>query len=125
MSKMYLWVLTLATKSEPTLIGQLAFSLQMISILDVASSSIALWINQLPVSTAKCPHGSLMCFATFFVKIHKNANKSIITQRFRSIIDICSETISTLTKTNSSKSASCLGRVFNFKSGRLALWEHK
>jgi hypothetical protein len=45
MSKMYLWVLTLATKSEPTLIGQLALSLQMISILDVASSSIALWLN--------------------------------------------------------------------------------
>jgi hypothetical protein len=43
MSKMYLWVLTLATKSEPTLIGQLALSLQTISILDVASSSIALW----------------------------------------------------------------------------------
>jgi hypothetical protein len=42
MSKMYLWVLTLATKSEPTLKGQLALSLQMISILDVASSSIAL-----------------------------------------------------------------------------------
>jgi hypothetical protein len=39
---MYLWVLTLATKSEPTLIGQLALSLQMISILDVVSSSIAL-----------------------------------------------------------------------------------
>jgi hypothetical protein len=43
MSKMYLWVLTLATKSEPTLIGELALSLQTISILDVASSSIALW----------------------------------------------------------------------------------
>jgi len=43
MSKMYLWVSTLATKSEPTLIGQLALSLQMISILDVDSSSIALW----------------------------------------------------------------------------------
>jgi hypothetical protein len=39
MSKMYLWVLTLATKSEPNLIGQLALSFQMISILDVASSS--------------------------------------------------------------------------------------
>jgi hypothetical protein len=39
-------VLTLATKSEPTLIGQLALSLQMISILDVASSSIALWHGQ-------------------------------------------------------------------------------
>jgi len=45
MSKMYLWVLTLATKSEPTLIGQLALSLQTISILDVASSSIALWFS--------------------------------------------------------------------------------
>ncbi len=45
MSKMYLWVLTLATKSEPTLIGQLALSLQTISILDVASSSIALWVR--------------------------------------------------------------------------------
>jgi hypothetical protein len=45
MSKMYLWVLTLATKSEPTLIGQLALSLQMISILDVASSSIALCVQ--------------------------------------------------------------------------------
>ncbi len=40
---MYLWVLALATKSEPTLIGQLALSLRRISILDVASSSIALW----------------------------------------------------------------------------------
>jgi hypothetical protein len=45
LSKMYLWVITLATKSEPTLIGQLALSLQMISILDVASSSIALWVQ--------------------------------------------------------------------------------
>jgi len=42
---MYLWVLTLATKSEPTLIGQLALSLQTISILDVASSSIALCVE--------------------------------------------------------------------------------
>ncbi len=49
MSKMYLWVITLATKSEPTLIGQLALSLQMISILDVASSSIALWLTPIPL----------------------------------------------------------------------------
>ncbi len=60
-SKMYLWVLTLATKSEPTLIGQLALSLQMISILDVVSSSIALWgenmnyiFEQIRIATALC-----------------------------------------------------------------------
>jgi hypothetical protein len=42
MSKMYLWVLTLATLFEPTLIGQLSHSFLITYILEVASNSIAL-----------------------------------------------------------------------------------
>jgi hypothetical protein len=42
MSKMYLWVLTLVTLFEPTLVGQLSHSFLITYILEVASNSIAL-----------------------------------------------------------------------------------
>ena len=45
MSKMYLWVLTLVTLFEPTLVGQLSHSFLITNILEVASNSIALCIG--------------------------------------------------------------------------------
>jgi hypothetical protein len=42
MSKMYLWVLTLVTLFEPTLVGRLSHSFLITYILEVASNSIAL-----------------------------------------------------------------------------------
>ncbi len=43
---MYLWVLTLVTLFEPTLVAQLSHSFQMTYMLEVASNSIALWYLQ-------------------------------------------------------------------------------
>ncbi len=45
MSKMYLWVFTLVTLFEPTLVGQLSHSFLITYILEVASNSIALCIG--------------------------------------------------------------------------------
>ncbi len=43
MSKMYVWLLTLVTLFEPTLVGQLSHSFLMTYILEVASNSMAQW----------------------------------------------------------------------------------
>ncbi len=43
---MYLWVLTLVTLFEATLIGQLSHSFLITYILEVASNSIALWCRR-------------------------------------------------------------------------------
>jgi hypothetical protein len=58
MSKMYLWVLTLVTLFEPTLVGQFSHSFLITYIFEVASNSIALWLKVicawLPNESGEC-----------------------------------------------------------------------